>query len=81
MQVQYKRLDLLNHPVIGSLVHHKWFAFGLWGYLLNLLIYVIFLVILTSFALIVPNPQSATCTQNVYLFLYVVSVDKLKGAS
>ena len=62
MQVQYKRLDLLNHPVIRSLVHHKWFKFGLWGYLLNLLIYVIFVVILTSFALIVPNPQSATCT-------------------
>ena len=62
MQVQYKRLDLLNHPVIRSLVHHKWFTFGLWGYLLNLLVYVIFVVILTSFALIVPNPQSATCT-------------------
>ena len=52
---------MLTHPVISSLLNHKWFHFGLWMYLLNLLVYIIFLVFLTSFALVVLNPQSNTC--------------------
>jgi len=39
-------------------VVYVWFV----GYLLNLLVYAVFLVFLTSFALIVLNPQSTTCT-------------------
>ena len=52
---------MLTHPVISSLLQHKWFHFGLWFYLLNLLIYVIFLGSLTAFALNVVPPQSNTC--------------------
>ena len=53
---------MLTHPEISSLLQHKWFHFGLWLYLLNLLIYIIFLVFLTSYALLVLPPQSNTCT-------------------
>ena len=52
---------MLTHPVISSLLQHKWFHFGFWFYLLNLLIYIIFLVFLTAFALVVLPPQSNTC--------------------
>ena len=52
---------MLTHPVISSLLQHKWFHFGLWFYLLNLLIYIIYLGFLTAFALLVVPPQSNTC--------------------
>ena len=52
---------MLTHPVISSLLQHKWFHFGLWLYLLNLLIYIIFLGFLTAFALVDIPPQSNTC--------------------
>ena len=58
---------MLTHPVISSLLQHKWFHFGLWFYLLNLLIYIIFLVFLTAFAVVVLTPQSNTCMYNLYV--------------
>ena len=61
MQVQYGRLEMLTHPVISSLLQHKWFHFGLWLYLLKMIIYIIFLGLLTAFALVVLPPQSNTC--------------------
>lgn len=60
-QVRKKRLNLLNHPVVGSLLHQKWNAFGIWVYLLNLFMYIVFLSFLTAFALEVPNPQADIC--------------------
>ena len=60
-QVQHGRLEMLTHPVISSLLQHKWFHFGLWLYLLNLLVYIIFLGFLTAFALVDIPPQSNTC--------------------
>ena len=52
---------MLTHPVISSLLQYKWFHFGLWLYLLNLLIYIIFILFLTAFTLVVLLPQSSTC--------------------
>jgi len=53
-------LDLLKHPLIGSLLHYKWKIFGL-CYFLNLLWYISFLAFLTMFALLVPSPLEPTC--------------------
>ena len=61
LQVQKGRLQLLKHPLVGSLLHYKWKTFGQYGYFLNMLIYVIFLIFLTSFALVTLNPQSQSC--------------------
>jgi len=60
LQVQYRRLDLLKHPLIGSLLHHKWKVFG-FCYFLNLLWYILFLAFLTVFALLIPSPVEPTC--------------------
>ena len=54
-------MNLLNHPVVGSLVHHKWKKYGFALYITNLFVFVSFLVLLTTFALIVPNPKSEDC--------------------
>ena len=64
MQVQHGRLEMLTHPLISSLLQHKWFHFGLRFYLLKMLIYIIFLVFLTAFAVFVLPPHSNTCTYN-----------------
>ncbi|XP_064390866.1 transient receptor potential cation channel subfamily A member 1 homolog [Halichondria panicea] len=61
IMVDQKELDLLKHPVVGSLFHYKWKRFGIIGYVVNLLTYVVFLSLLTAFALLVPNPQSPQC--------------------
>lgn len=63
---------MLTHPVISSLLNHKWFHFGLLMYLLNLLVYIIFLVFLTSFALVVLTPQSNTCMFTVFFVVLLV---------
>ena len=62
-QVESNRLNLLTHPVVGSLLHYKWRNFGLYGYLFNLLTYCVFLIFLTTFALIVENPRGQACTE------------------
>ena len=63
-----ERLDLLMHPMVGSLLHRKWIKFGQPGYIVNLLTYILFLTFLTTFALIVKNPTSQSCElhNNVY---------------
>ena len=61
MKVESKRLNLLTHPLVGSLLHHKWKRFGQYGYFTNLLIYCLFLIFLTTFALIIENPMSTFC--------------------
>ena len=62
---------MLTHPVISSLLQHKWFRFGLWLYLLKMIIYIIFLGLLTAFALIVLPPQSNTCMYRYSLYVNV----------
>ena len=46
---------------MGSLLHRKWRKFGQSAYFLNLLTYSIFLIFLTTFALITENPRSQSC--------------------
>ena len=61
MKAESKRLNLLTHPLVGSLLHHKWKKFGQYGYFINLLMYTVFIISLTTFAFIIQNPRSQVC--------------------
>ena len=60
-QTNHNRTELLTHPVVGSLIHHKWIKFGVWWYFFNLFTFSVYLTFLTSFTLLLPNPQSDYC--------------------
>jgi len=54
---------------VGSLLHYKWWKFGMWVYVLNLLLYLPFLISLTVFALLVLTPETKPCKWFIF-FLY-----------
>ena len=56
-----KLKDLLKHEMIVKWLNQKWNKYGVWLYLVNLVIYLCYLFVLTGFALNLPNPQSDTC--------------------
>ena len=49
VMVRNDQEDLLAHPLVGSLLRHKWRSFGRYVYYTNLFIYVVFLVFLTGY--------------------------------
>ena len=60
-QVRKERLNLLKHPVVGSLLHYKWESFGMFWFLFNLFTYIFFLMFLTEFALLAPTTLEDAC--------------------
>ena len=50
-QIKNKRNDLLNHPLVTSLIFCKWTAYGRHFYYGNLFLYVLYLVFLTVYTL------------------------------
>ena len=75
-KVESKSLNLLTHPLVGSLLHHKWKKFGQYGYFINLFTYCVFLTFLTVFALIIENPRSSPCKIITMIFIWLRSVYK-----
>ena len=61
IQVEHNRIELLEHPVIGSFLHMKWNRIGFWYYIFTLVLFVSFLASLSLFSLIVNRPSSAIC--------------------
>ena len=61
VKVDNNRSELLHHPLVTSLLNHKWNKFGAWIYFSNLLFYFVYVFFLTAFGLVVPNPQSDVC--------------------
>ena len=53
--IQFKRENLLSHPLTVKLVNEKWARLGRWMYLLSLLIYLLFVALLTSLVVIDKN--------------------------
>ncbi|CAI9719233.1 transient receptor potential cation channel subfamily A member 1-like isoform X3 [Octopus vulgaris] len=49
MMAKLGREDLLSHPVCENFLKMKWNAYGRWIYIFNLLLYIIFLGLLTNF--------------------------------
>ena len=52
---------LMKHPLVISLLDYKWKKFGRYIFFGNLLIYLIFLVFLTAFALVILSPVERPC--------------------
>ena len=61
LQREYDCSNLLKHPLVISLLEHKWTTFGRYIFFGNLFIYLIFLAFLTAFGLVVLNPLEKTC--------------------
>ncbi|XP_053389084.1 transient receptor potential cation channel subfamily A member 1 homolog, partial [Mercenaria mercenaria] len=60
LMVKNKREELLDHPLVSALLKRKWFSVGLVFYLLNLMLYLLFLTMLTGFALDIKAPYQFT---------------------
>ncbi|CAD5117061.1 DgyrCDS5882 [Dimorphilus gyrociliatus] len=56
IMVESKQEDLLGHPLVTSLLRHKWNSFGRIVYYLNLLLYCVFLVFLTGYVVVAKPP-------------------------
>lgn len=61
VQVQSKQVELLQHPLVATLLNRKWAKFGAIMYILSLLLFVGLVIFITSFALAVPHPLSEAC--------------------
>ena len=59
--MESERTELLAHPLVSSLLYQKWKSHGQYVFYSNLGLYFIFLLFLTVFALVLPNPQTAVC--------------------
>ena len=63
-----RRKNLLKHPLCLALVRHKWKSFGRYVYYSSLSLYGLFLLFLTSYVLIVPDPVEYSwyynCSEN-----------------
>ncbi|KAL8599950.1 hypothetical protein ACOMHN_050252 [Nucella lapillus] len=58
IMVTSEREILLDHPLVTSLLTHKWSTFGRFFYYLSLFIYCIFLTFLTGYIILTDPPQS-----------------------
>lgn len=70
LQVKHKQLHLLQHPLIARYIAYKWWRLSpfFFGYLI---IYAVFLVLLTAFVLIVPRPGPDDHHCELYMYTTV----------
>ena len=63
MQVKYKRLKLLQHPLVEEFLFQRFWLVAIPFFLLYLLFYTSLLIVLTSFTVVSPRPgpDSETC--------------------
>ncbi|XP_019858431.1 PREDICTED: transient receptor potential cation channel subfamily A member 1 homolog [Amphimedon queenslandica] len=55
--------DLLNHPLASTLLDQKWNKYGQKFYYSNLIVYFLFVILLSSFALTLHSPNSKICME------------------
>ncbi len=68
-QVEHKRLELLQHPVVFNELKSKWYGLGLFLYLIQLLAYLIFIIPLSILVLTVRQPTDPICSKYVATIL------------
>ncbi|XP_077977720.1 transient receptor potential cation channel subfamily A member 1 homolog [Glandiceps talaboti] len=56
LMVKHKRSNLIAHPLVTSLIRHKWNKYSRYFYSTGLLIYVLFVAFLTGYVLTTPPP-------------------------
>ncbi|XP_041462955.1 transient receptor potential cation channel subfamily A member 1 homolog isoform X2 [Lytechinus variegatus] len=49
-----QRESLLDHPVVTTFLHHKWVSVGRYAFISSLVIYLLFLFMLTGFIVVMP---------------------------
>ena len=69
----------MKHPLVISLLKHKWKKFARWMFLVNLSVYLTFLVSLTAFALVVLSPVEKPCKHILIWGIYVCMVKLWKS--
>ncbi|XP_071835812.1 transient receptor potential cation channel subfamily A member 1-like isoform X3 [Apostichopus japonicus] len=67
VMVNFNRVDLLSHPVCVKYLEMKWKAYGFYVHMSNLLLYFVFLGLLTYFICTVnQDPSQTACNWTVY---------------
>ncbi|XP_071505517.1 LOW QUALITY PROTEIN: transient receptor potential cation channel subfamily A member 1 homolog [Diadema antillarum] len=56
IMVRSKREQLLGHPLVTSLLNHKWSSYGRHFYYSSLVFYLLFLTVLTGYVVVNPPP-------------------------
>ncbi len=69
-QVDFDRENLLNHPLVQELIDYKWKRIAIPGFLIYLFFYLVFLILLTSFALTLPRPGMYFDVPNKRKFIF-----------
>uniref|UniRef100_T1JBU6 Ion transport domain-containing protein n=1 Tax=Strigamia maritima TaxID=126957 RepID=T1JBU6_STRMM len=64
--VQYKRLELLCHPVCQKYIQMKWKAYGMHFHMANLVLYIVFMSLLTLFATLLMDVVNEISPQMYY---------------
>ena len=66
-QVDYDRENLLGHPLVKELLSYKWKRVGIPGLIVYFSCYMMFLILLTAFALVIPRPgpRNNFCKNNM----------------
>merc|ERR1712176_72951 len=77
VMVKAKRIELLDHPLVQSLIYNKWECYGKWFYYFNLTVYLIYLISLTIFALNQKAPFSKIDEKKVQNVLNCNETQKL----
>ena len=54
LQTSLQRESLLDHPVVTTFLHHKWVSVGRYAFISSLVIYLLFLFMLTGFIIVMP---------------------------
>ena len=73
IMVRTAQEDLLAHPLVGSLLRHKWRSFGRYFYYTNLFIYCIFLTFLTGYICTTDAPYQLEHEYNMWVYEIVYS--------
>ncbi|XP_072178740.1 transient receptor potential cation channel subfamily A member 1-like [Diadema setosum] len=71
IMVSAEKTNLLSHPLVGSLLNHKWNKVGRFFFWTSLVFYLLFVIMLTGYVLIVPPSyyvRSANATDGVTWF-------------
>ena len=63
MQVENKRLELLQHPVVFDVLKSRWHGLGFLLYLSQLLAYLTFIIPLSVLVLTVKQPAEPICSK------------------
>ena len=71
-------MKLLAHPVVVTLVNLKWKRFACYMFVINIVMYMSFLALLTSYALTLPKPARHMCERfGVFQIFYFPTLFKI----